>query len=277
MTTVAIVEGNTMMRAGIEQVIQRSERLRIVASVGTVEELELLTARPDVIVLDLAACRAQDPVRVVSALAEHAVVLAMPASDGGHELLSLLQAGACGLVTHDTGADEFLAAVEAVALGSVYLAGGVARIVGAELRHRPISEPRGLTRREIETLRLLAYGHTHRQIARRLGLTETTVNTYVKRIRAKLNAGNKAELTRMAIDLGYATTGEASRRLRPALVPQAAIAPGAQVRAGTSDRTGATGAAAGVAVVARISPRVGVPPVHGVAHGGAVAMRAVVR
>ncbi len=29
------------------------------------------------------------------------------------------------------------------------------------------------------------------------------MNTYVKRIRTKLNAGNKAELTRLAIELGY--------------------------------------------------------------------------
>jgi len=37
-----------------------------------------------------------------------------------------------------------------------------------------------------------------------MGLAETTINTYVKRIRHKLNVGNKAELTRPAIDLGYA-------------------------------------------------------------------------
>jgi DNA-binding NarL/FixJ family response regulator len=100
-----------------------------------------------------------------------------------------------------------VAAVEAAALGRLYLAAGVARNVGSQPRHHQLSEPRGLAHREIQTLRLIADGRTHGQIARRLGLTESTVNTYVKRIRAKLHAGNKAELTRMAIEMGYVTAG----------------------------------------------------------------------
>jgi DNA-binding CsgD family transcriptional regulator len=36
-----------------------------------------------------------------------------------------------------------------------------------------------------------------------MGLSQATVNTYAKRIRAKLKVGNKAELTRVAIELGY--------------------------------------------------------------------------
>ncbi|MEK8143043.1 LuxR C-terminal-related transcriptional regulator [Streptomyces sp. M10(2022)] len=39
-------------------------------------------------------------------------------------------------------------------------------------------------------------------MARRMDLTEATVSTYVKRIRNKLNVGNKADLTRKAIELG---------------------------------------------------------------------------
>jgi DNA-binding CsgD family transcriptional regulator len=49
---------------------------------------------------------------------------------------------------------------------------------------------------------MIAAGLTHGQAARRLKLTQSTVDTYVKRIRAKLGAGNKAELTRHAIALG---------------------------------------------------------------------------
>jgi ATP/maltotriose-dependent transcriptional regulator MalT len=47
-----------------------------------------------------------------------------------------------------------------------------------------------------------AAGLTHRQIARRMMLTEATVSTYVKRIRNKLGVGNKADLTRKAFELG---------------------------------------------------------------------------
>ena len=63
--------------------------------------------------------------------------------------------------------------------------------------------PGHLAPREVETLRWMVRGFTQAQIAARMGLSEATVNTYAKRIRAKLNASNKAELIRRAIELGH--------------------------------------------------------------------------
>lgn len=56
-----------------------------------------------------------------------------------------------------------------------------------------------LSEREDQVLRQIARGLTHGQIATRLGISPHTVDTYVKRIRAKLGVGNKAELTRAAL------------------------------------------------------------------------------
>ena len=41
-----------------------------------------------------------------------------------------------------------------------------------------------------------------------MGLSQATVNTYAKRIRVKLHVTNKAELTRMAIELGHVGHGQ---------------------------------------------------------------------
>jgi DNA-binding NarL/FixJ family response regulator len=60
-----------------------------------------------------------------------------------------------------------------------------------------------LSHREEQVLGQLSTGLTHGQIARRLGISRHTVDTYVKRIRAKLAVGNKAELTRAAMLGGY--------------------------------------------------------------------------
>jgi DNA-binding NarL/FixJ family response regulator len=62
----------------------------------------------------------------------------------------------------------------------------------------PASAP-ALSRREDQVLQYIACGYTHGQVARRLGISPHTVDTYVKRIRAKLEVGNKAELTRAAV------------------------------------------------------------------------------
>ncbi|GIJ46306.1 hypothetical protein Val02_31920 [Virgisporangium aliadipatigenens] len=73
----------------------------------------------------------------------------------------------------------------------------------ADEQSAPWQRSMALAPREVQTLQLIARGLTHAAAARELGLTEATVNTYVKRIRSKLHVGNKAELTRRAIELGY--------------------------------------------------------------------------
>ena len=54
---------------------------------------------------------------------------------------------------------------------------------------------------------MIAQGMTHKQIGTRLNLTKSTVDTYVYRLRQKLGGGNKAQLTRLAIDLHLLPTG----------------------------------------------------------------------
>jgi len=59
----------------------------------------------------------------------------------------------------------------------------------------------GLSPREQQVLRFIASGMTHGQVARRIGISQHTVDTYVKRVRSKFGIGNKAELTRIAFGL----------------------------------------------------------------------------
>jgi DNA-binding NarL/FixJ family response regulator len=214
-TTIAIVDDHSIARAGAELLLSVSQDLRVVASVATVGELEGLSDHPDVVVLDLAVRHPADSCDEIGALAEHSAVLVISGYGDGRDLVAAFRAGALGLVTRDTEPGDFVAAVRAAARGSLYAAATVTMSVAAELRQQGQANRGGLARREIETLRLLAYGYTHAQIARRLGLAEATVNTYVRRIRGKLRAGNKAELTRMAIELGYATPASREDRAQP--------------------------------------------------------------
>jgi len=56
-----------------------------------------------------------------------------------------------------------------------------------------------LSPREITALSYIAWGYTHEQTARRMAISRHTVDTYIKRARAKLHLGNKAELTRAVL------------------------------------------------------------------------------
>jgi DNA-binding NarL/FixJ family response regulator len=70
---------------------------------------------------------------------------------------------------------------------------------GPQAAERPELSGYHLSEREEQVLSQISRGLTHGQIATRLGISPHTVDTYVKRIRAKLGVGNKAELTRAAL------------------------------------------------------------------------------
>jgi DNA-binding NarL/FixJ family response regulator len=60
-----------------------------------------------------------------------------------------------------------------------------------------------LTPREAEVLRLIAAGHSNREIARILFVSEATVKTHVNRIFAKTGSRDRAQATRYAYTHGY--------------------------------------------------------------------------
>jgi DNA-binding NarL/FixJ family response regulator len=60
----------------------------------------------------------------------------------------------------------------------------------------------GLTRREVEVVRLVAVGQTNREIARELFLSPRTVDTHVQNIRTKLDCRSRADAARRATELG---------------------------------------------------------------------------
>jgi DNA-binding NarL/FixJ family response regulator len=106
-----------------------------------------------------------------------------------------LRAGASGVVGKCESGERLVSAVRAVTSGTQ-----INPVQDDDRQPDDLAAARGhLSEREGQVLRQIAHGLTHGQIATRLGISPHTVDTYVKRIRAKLGVGNKAELTRAAL------------------------------------------------------------------------------
>ncbi|MFC4033947.1 DNA-binding response regulator [Streptomyces polygonati] len=189
------------MRRGLEDLVSNSPPLRVVAVVAEPCRLDP-ALRADVIVLGPSPQAEETLPDMVAELGPHGRVLVVSDFAGPQLLAGALRAGAYGCVTRQTDDDGLLLAIGTVAGGGLHVAPGLTPRLHAELAQPAAATPPALARRETETLRWLAAGLTHGQIARRMDLTEATVSTYVKRIRNKLNVGNKADLTRKAIELG---------------------------------------------------------------------------
>ncbi|MFQ5737574.1 MAG: response regulator transcription factor [Acidobacteriota bacterium] len=64
-----------------------------------------------------------------------------------------------------------------------------------------------LTPRELEICTLLAYGHTNAEVARKLAISERTVETHRANLMGKLGARSRAQMVRFAIQNGLLKLG----------------------------------------------------------------------
>lgn len=199
---VAIVEHHSLMRRGLESLLSSSALVHLAALVAEPAGLDAADLRVDAIVYGPPGNRERPMSEVVGRLAVRGRVLVVSNFDGWESVTDTLRAGAHGCVSRQADDDELLRGVSTVAEGGIHVDAGLAPRLHTELRQPATAPASALARRELETLRWIAAGLTHGQIARRMDLTEATVSTYVKRIRSKLNVGNKADLTRKAIELG---------------------------------------------------------------------------
>jgi len=128
----------------------------------------------------------------VAAKSTAVLVLANYEDDGA----SYLEAGASGVICKRESIERLVEAIRAVTSGYCVSSGATDAPSAARRADPPAHH---LSEREEQVLRQISCGLTHSQIATRLGISPHTVDTYVKRIRAKIGAGNKAELTRAAL------------------------------------------------------------------------------
>jgi DNA-binding NarL/FixJ family response regulator len=233
--TVAILGGTTLVRSGLARAVARMPDYRVVFCEPSIGWYDANGGRADVVVqclepamgaelIDAAQINAAqlntahiNTAHVKTAEtgripAGRCAVLAVLARKHADAATAALAAGASGCLVQDAGPRELRTALDTVAGGGVYVGAAFAAALRAGFRADdtappppPVDGPR-LSRRETEALRLVAGGLTHAQAARRMGLAESTVSYYVGRVKAKLNAGNKAQLATRALQLGYLHT-----------------------------------------------------------------------
>jgi DNA-binding NarL/FixJ family response regulator len=110
-----------------------------------------------------------------------------------------LAAGAAAYILKTAHADDVASAVRQAFEPSVYVAGRPRRMpVSAPPAQRTAKRPGGLTRRELEILRLVAEGHSNSQLARMLWVTEQTVKFHLSNVYRKLGVSNRTEASRWA-------------------------------------------------------------------------------
>ncbi|TDC51518.1 response regulator transcription factor [Jiangella ureilytica] len=191
---VVIADDDVLLREGLASLLERSG-FEVVAQAGDAPELLDLVRRhrPELVVVDIRmppdhsaegleaahAIRRDHPEVAIMVLSAHAEV--------EHAMQLLASGGGIGylLKSRVTDVAEFVDTLERVARGaSVIDPALVQELVGARRRHDPLAE---LTDREREVLSLVAEGRSNAGVARRLWVTEGTVEKHVRSILTKLD------------------------------------------------------------------------------------------
>ena len=115
----------------------------------------------------------------------------------------MLKAGADGYLLKDTGKAELVRALDNVAMGRIFVSPALSPVLLHGVAERPLNnqayaEP--LTRREREVVILIVDGLTNEQIAQKLCLSRTTIDTHRKHIMGKTGCKNSAALVRYVLE-----------------------------------------------------------------------------
>lgn len=183
MIRVLVVDDHRLVRAGLITLLEAAGDIEVAGEAADGHQA-LETARavaPDVVLMDL-SMPVLDGVAATRLLLQErpqARVVALTSFSDRQRVNDVLAAGAIGYLLKDSRPDELLAAVRSAAEGHAPLD---PRVAAALLPGREPPAADLLSEREKQVLRLAAAGLANKQIARRLGISESTVKVHIGNI-----------------------------------------------------------------------------------------------
>jgi NarL family two-component system response regulator LiaR len=187
----------------VEQVLRKISIDVVGKTISTADALTLVEEHhPDLLVTELGDSNGDLSGLALIERARAAVPSLRPVVLSMHQDAQLidaaLTAGASAYVVKTAHSEDLASAVRQTFSHSVYLAEQRAETSAFVGVAATLPEEPGLTRRELEILRLVAEGHSNAQLARMLWVTEQTVKFHLSNIYRKLDVANRTEASRWA-------------------------------------------------------------------------------
>jgi len=199
-----IVDGHTLTRFGLRELIARTPDIEVVAECGLKAEASGIIAamRPDVVTVDVTLPDGDglQLARELRDLRASLGIVILTSRGEDDVLFRALETGVSAFVPKTAPTDEVVAAIRhaAVAAASFTAAG----LAVALARRRTIQDRIALSRREAEVLALLRDGLSIPAIAMKMYISQSTAKTYVARLYEKLGVANRAQALMTAMHYG---------------------------------------------------------------------------
>lgn len=207
-TRILIADDHTLVREGVKRVLDQEPDFNVVAEAanGTDAVEQALDDSIDLAILDISMPRKTglQAARELSQRRPGLRMLILSMYENEQFLFEALKSGASGYVLK-TGDDDIVHACRAAMRGESFLYPSAVRTLIRDFIER--ADQRGsdfdpLTPRELEVLKLIAEGHTSKEIAQLLVISIKTVDRHRMNMLDKLGMRDRVELTRYAIRRG---------------------------------------------------------------------------
>jgi len=210
-TRLLLVDDHPLMRAGIKALLNSEHDLCVAAEADTgIRAVELARELNfDVIVMDVSLPQlgGGEATKQILENDPRQRVLVLSAHEEVAFARLLLSSGALGYVLKRSACEELVRAVRAVAAGNTYVDPALTELLLPKSSRRQAANGGlngvSLSDREVEVIRLIARGHTSKEMAETLGISPRTLETYKARAMSKLSLRTRADLIRYASRSGW--------------------------------------------------------------------------
>ena len=204
---VLIVDDHALVRMGIRRLLDDLPDMQVVADAESGEAALLLVKvhQPDVVLLDMKmpGIDGWEVTRRLKKSHPSVKVIAVTAMRSEPLPGLILQLGAMGFLTKESGAEEMAAAIRKVNKGERYLSAEIAQKMAINSLQTPHESPfELLSEREMQVMLMITRGMTVPEISDRLFLSNKTINGYRYRMFEKFSIKNDVELTYLAMKHG---------------------------------------------------------------------------
>jgi DNA-binding NarL/FixJ family response regulator len=205
--SVMIVDDQTLFRRGLVKLLESDPRIKIVDDAANgAEAMEKIAANPpDVVLLDI-KMPVMDGIETTRRIIDeypNTKVLILTTFENDGYVVQALKAGASGYLLKDSQPEAIVSAILAILSGERVLTQSVAdQFLNLMDGGSPKARYDGMTRREVEILKLLGEGLSNKQIAYRLKISEKTVRNHVSNFYAKLGVGDRSQAVLYAVRKG---------------------------------------------------------------------------
>jgi len=210
MLKILIADDQTLMRDGLQTILQLEDDIEVIATAENGEEACRLVAihDPDLVLMDIRmpVMNGIEAVKKLRVESPHTKVLVLTTFDEDEYIIEALASGAVGFLLKDIPTEKLLQAIRDAARGEIMLPSSIAVKLAARLsaplpapgripalRARTRATDLKFTNREMSIIELMMEGRNNREIAQLLFMSEGTVKNYISGIYEKIGTNDRTQ------------------------------------------------------------------------------------